>query len=64
VLEPTARRLARAQPQEALMSARYVIGMDCSTTATKAVVWDMEGNAAGGLHPGRARCKAAMTTRT
>lgn len=27
------------------MSARYVIGMDCSTTATKAVVWDMEGNA-------------------
>lgn len=27
------------------MPARYVIGMDCSTTATKAVVWDMEGNA-------------------
>jgi xylulokinase len=27
------------------MAARYVIGMDCSTTATKAVVWDLEGNA-------------------
>jgi xylulokinase len=27
------------------MPGRYVIGMDCSTTATKAVVWDMEGNA-------------------
>lgn len=27
------------------MPARYVIGIDCSTTATKAVVWDMEGNA-------------------
>ncbi len=27
------------------MPARYVIGMDCSTTATKAVVWDLEGNA-------------------
>ncbi len=27
------------------MPARYVIGMDCSTTATKAVVWDMGGNA-------------------
>ena len=27
------------------MPARYVIGMDCSTTATKAVVWDMQGNA-------------------
>jgi xylulokinase len=24
--------------------ARYVIGIDCSTTATKAVVWDEEGN--------------------
>jgi xylulokinase len=23
----------------------YVIGIDCSTTATKAVVWDREGNA-------------------
>ncbi len=26
-------------------SADYVIGIDCSTTATKAVVWDSEGNA-------------------
>ncbi len=26
-------------------SAQYVIGIDCSTTATKAVVWDGEGNA-------------------
>jgi xylulokinase len=27
-----------------MSSARYVIGIDCSTTATKAVVWDEEGN--------------------
>jgi len=27
------------------MPGRYVIGMDCSTTATKAVVWDLQGNA-------------------
>jgi xylulokinase len=26
--------------------AHYVIGIDCSTTATKAVVWDAEGNSA------------------
>jgi xylulokinase len=26
-------------------SARYTIGIDCSTTATKAVVWDREGHA-------------------
>ena len=26
-----------------MSSARYVIGIDCSTTATKAVVWDEEG---------------------
>jgi xylulokinase len=28
-----------------MASADYVIGIDCSTTATKAVVWDREGNA-------------------
>jgi xylulokinase len=27
------------------MAARYIIGVDCSTTATKAVVWDLKGNA-------------------
>ena len=27
-----------------MASADYVIGIDCSTTATKAVVWDREGN--------------------
>jgi hypothetical protein len=36
------------------MPARHVIGMDCSTTATKAVVWTGRATPSAGLHPGRA----------
>ena len=36
--------LGRGRGVFGMATGRYVVGIDCSTTATKAVVWDEEGN--------------------